>query len=870
MGVQEGLFDIARLSKLKSSIYAINGLAFIILAAFFSLVYNASLFSDRLEATQEASSDSLIWLVSQLEADNHAFSAAFEKALAEYRSSNTATRDKEASDLRLKFDIFYSRVGVVQVALQRGANDAELLVLLDQQQFLCNVLSEKVETIDFSNSVYVTAFRSDIFRTIQLSRNIATMSLRGFVEKSGLARQKEQHLMFWFLFITFAVLCLIVIMSVAAIYLSTELGKQALGLQRAVKHEALVFNMSPNATFVTDAVGKIQLVNPMARSLFQKSGAQLLGAFIEELFVGAEDQIFDRQKSRQRSKYQQATKFKRFKSEMVRFDKTVFCADVTALPSKDSYGELIWVLIINDVSKEIEAEAELRRAKDDALANAKMKGLFLANASHEIRTPLHGLIAALDLIDGHDLPSTVRNLLAIARSCSERAAEQVNGVLEVTRAGEVARQNEIFKPECIVDGVLDELAPLAATKGNILIKGKGLGPSDTSYLGQSRLFSRVIYNLVSNAIKFTDKGVVTVTLNVVPSVANEVKLQVKVRDTGIGIKEKHRGRIFEAFKSGQIETATGELAVGLGLSIVREAVAVMGGQLELHSIPGNGSTFSIEIPLKIVYVPELQCDDEDKVQCSVSVKPLDVLVVDDKDINLTLLSMMVSQLGHRPCKASDGDQAVCLASDRKYDIILMDDSMPNMNGREATRRIRNGGLSKDALIVGVTAYVDQSRIAEFEEAGANSVLTKPLKKAQLALALTRLGESGEVLLAESLIMDIEQISQISEAYKQLCRSVDEVDAVRLLAEALADVSCYAKYIFSDEVSLESIGDLLHGVIGTTAFVGLRNLSRMLRSVEVAVRAGDRSLAKSKYLEVSRLAECEGSKIDKVFERHVET
>jgi CheY-like chemotaxis protein/two-component sensor histidine kinase len=460
-------------------------------------------------------------------------------------------------------------------------------------------------------------------------------------------------------------------------------------------------------------------------------------------------------------------------------------------------------------------------------------------------------MASLDLLDGRALGPEDRALLQTARDCSDRALQQVNDVLEITRLGESTLGEVAFLPKDLAEDILRELTPMAIAKGtklDLVLKGED---ADRLCVGLANAFSRALYNLAGNAVKFTDDGRVAITLTFSPDSAHALRLRVEVSDTGIGIAPEDQDRIFAEFETVDAVARGRNSGTGLGLPIVRLAVARMGGTLSLRSTPGEGSVFCFEIVLPIAPdMPEILKEQDETAMLTnqeiAQKDALDVLVVDDNTVNVSLMSKMVQRIGHRAAQATDGLQAVAMASAKAYDIILMDVSMPVMDGREATGIIRTGGLSSKAVIIGVTAFSDEERLAELSAAGMDSVLTKPVNTAELAKAMALEWDKRFSDAAGDAVDGQDTSSDFGQALTQLQDMLDRESALRFLGQALAEAGEASQRLLDKDIDLEEAANRIHSTVGSTAVVGFSQLSRLMAQAEDAARAGSDATLKGLY------------------------
>ena len=390
---------------------------------------------------------------------------------------------------------------------------------------------------------------------------------------------------------------------------------------------------------------------------------------------------------------------------------------------------------LEGVVVELERENRERRAAEDAAREAaRAKADFLATMSHEIRTPLHGVIGAAQLLGSSPLDREQRELLATLDTSAELLLALIDDVLHLSRieARGVVLEAVPVQLERHLREVTAPQARIAEAKG--LEFAYRVSPECPRWLRQdpTRL-GQVVLNLVGNALKFTERG--AVTLRVEP---RGERLLVEVEDTGIGIEPAALERLFRPFTQADGTIARRFGGTGLGLSIVREIVKAMGGQVEVRSTPGRGSTFSVEIPLTPCEPPQVLLPERDRGERPAPATKR-VLVADDNEVNRKILSRMLGQLGAEVTTSEDGVQALARLEEGAFDLVLMDVQMPELDGLEATRRIRSGGRHPGLRVGGLSAGVQESERAEALGAGMDDYLTKPVRLAELRDALTRWG-----------------------------------------------------------------------------------------------------------------------------------
>ena len=793
------------------------------------LVYSAQAFRDRIDAVRSSDSDNAGWLISQLDVDHKALALAIDRTLLFDVYPELAGTSKDLSVVKLRFDIFYSRVNTVIASLQRERITQALrdrLVLLDDTR---NALADELDALSDGDDTGLLAFAGSVQRAGPLVRDITTMSLLYHVSQSDRLREIERSLLKRFWVQSLVLLVLMIASALLAVRLWRQLEEEAVKTQRALDTVSKVFDVSLSAVVVTDMDGKILIANPAATRILGASADDLQGRMVNDVMFPGQGTDAD---------YISLIGMGPMRLDAVRLDRTPFKADISVVLDHDTDGKRITIGFIRDISDIVAAEEKMQVARDEAERHASAKTMFLATMSHEMRTPLHGVMASLDLIDAAPLDEESRILLQTAKDCSDRALQQVNDVLEITRLGESQLGDAAFRPAEVAADIQRELSPMAVARG-VGLDLEVHGPdSNRQCLGLATAFSRALYNLAGNAVKFTDVGGVRIILTFTPQSDAITRLRVEVRDTGIGIAPEDQERIFAEFETIESAARLRGPGTGLGLPIVKLAVERMGGILSLTSEPGKGSTFCFEINLPFVeeLAPQPLSGPLATALVEGTDKPLDVLIVDDNPINVTLMTKMVTRLGHRSAQATNGLEAVAMASGRAYDVILMDVSMPIMDGREATGHIRAGGLSTGAVIIGVTAFSDEDRLRDLTEAGMDAVVTKPINTAQLAATMRRTLEQNAADAGDPASPDQ---SEVHKALSQLEDMLDRGSALRFLEQALQDVDSNIHVLTDKAMPLPDVADRIHSTVGSTAVVGLSQLSHLLAEAETHARSGDR-------------------------------
>lgn len=842
------IFGSKIVSQENSRRYTAFFLLLLLVLSCAAMVYSAQAFRDRIDAVRSSDSDNAGWLISQLDVDKKALSLAIDRTLLANTYPDLANTVSDLSHVRLRFDIFYSRINTVLAAMQNQDISDELRQRLEWLVDIRDDLADQIDAMAENDEAALVQFANNVQATSGMVRDVTTMSLGYHVAQSDLVREMERSLLRQFWLQSVVLLMLMIVSAILAVRLWRELEDRTVRMKRALGTVSKVFDVSLSGVIVTDMYGRIVIANPAAAQVFGVPATDMVGRFVEEVMIPPAQRDHHREMMNlyRRDGRRSVIGAGLRRVDAVRMDGTLFKAEISVVADTDLEGRPILIGFVRDISEMVAAEEKLLVARDEAQRHASAKTMFLATMSHEMRTPLHGVIASLDLIDDQDMASETRHLLQTARDCSDRALQQVNDVLEITRLGESRLGHVPFSPTGAARDILRELGPMAASRGIELDLDVSGADADRMCMGLSNAFSRALYNLAGNAVKYTDEGRVAIILQFSPRPDQSTKLRVEVRDTGIGIGPDDQERIFSEFEMVESVSRFRGSGTGLGLPIVRLAVSRMGGQLSLRSELGKGSSFCFEITLPFAddhgdaadAAAAADADASSGLQVEKPKAPavvLDVLVVDDNDVNVTLMSKMVARIGHRPAQARNGLEAVAMASAKAYDIILMDVSMPVMDGREATGTIRAGGLSSGAVIIGVTAFSDEGRQADLISTGMDAVLTKPVNTAELASAMGQAwaGRSHKDQPANA------DGGDLHEALTQLEDMLDRGSALRFLEQALEDVETNLPALMDRTMTMDQVADRIHSTVGSTAVVGLAQLSRLLSQAEDAARSGQR-------------------------------
>ena len=395
--------------------------------------------------------------------------------------------------------------------------------------------------------------------------------------------------------------------------------------------------------------------------------------------------------------------------------------------------------------KELQTNLDLAVARDAAEAASRAKSAFLANMSHELRTPMNGIIGMTGLALRHTDDPRLRDQLTKIDQASQHLLSVVNDILDISKieAEHLALERVNFRLGSMLENILSMTGQKAADKGIHLLIDLPVGLPALMLLGDPFRLGQVLLNLVGNALKFTEQGAITLRAQQAESQADRVLLRWEVQDTGIGIAPEDQQRLFQAFEQADGSMTRKYGGTGLGLAISKRLVEMMGGEIGVTSVVGQGSTFWFTVWMDKATSEHAVPPAPTFSNHSADERLLDeyagtrVLLVEDEPINQEVSCGLLEDSGLVVDVANDGVEAVALARQQHYALILMDMQMPNLNGVEATRLIRADSLNSATPILAMTANAFEQDRQTCLAAGMNDHIAKPIEPAHLYETLLR-------------------------------------------------------------------------------------------------------------------------------------
>ena len=385
----------------------------------------------------------------------------------------------------------------------------------------------------------------------------------------------------------------------------------------------------------------------------------------------------------------------------------------------------------------------MEKAKDQALAASRAKTAFLAMMSHELRTPLNGMMGMTELALRRATDPKQADYLAKAKVASKHLLAIINDVLDISNveSGHLVLGRVDFTLGATLEKLAGGLDALAAGKGLRLSVEVDPGLQQRHLAGDPTRLGQVLSNLAGNAIKFTDAGTVTLRVRAVEDSASEVRVRFEVQDTGIGISAEGQRLLFQPFEQVDASLARRYGGTGLGLAIAQRLVNLMGGEIDVASSPGVGSTFSFTLRFNAGAPASRLRSTPDVEPAEVALRRLHagalILLADDNADNRELATELLISAGLQVDVAVDGEQAIALTREKDYAAVLMDVRLPRLDGLEATRRIRSAPSRNRLPILAMTAHAYPEDRSKCLKAGMNDYLAKPIESGKLYEALLR-------------------------------------------------------------------------------------------------------------------------------------
>jgi len=619
----------------------------------------------------------------------------------------------------------------------------------------------------------------------------------------------------------------------------------------------VVLNSLAEGICVLDIKGVVTFANQCAENLLKRSAGEMIGRNYADVFFG---------RNTSRNTFNQNTcpiNFALNEGETLHVNAENFIAkdgsevlvEFIVIPMVEDGKWRAAIVSFENISERRDLELAVAKARDSALRDAEVKSAFLANVSHEIRTPLNGIIGTADLLLSTELTTEQQRYFQILQSSSHHLLEIVNDLLDLSKleAQKIALDPTEFNLSELIDTITMIFSNEAAKK-NLRFTTQVENDVPRFVKADDSRLRQVLNNLLSNALKFTREGSVELKISFLPEVLGRSKIHFEVIDTGIGIAEENLKLVFEPFAQAEIKTSRQFGGTGLGLAIAKELVELMGGEILLESALGKGSRFAFSINAEprsgalvdINYAGEKTAVSAESFPTGGKPK---VLLVEDNEINREIASSMLRNIGVECDIAVSGREALNAISRTSYNFIFMDCGMPEMDGFETTRKIREREAPESRVkIYALTASAHDEIFDRCSEAGMDGVLTKPVTSEDFRRLILggRLDENRKLLDSTANFLQ-HPLSRIIDG-KVLADllAIESGGVDNFVIETLKDYFSHIdKKVHSIEDALAmddflSVSQSAHGGKGSSANIGISKVAELFSEIEGFAHIKDRA------------------------------
>ena len=440
---------------------------------------------------------------------------------------------------------------------------------------------------------------------------------------------------------------------------------------------------------------------------------------------------------------------------------TTHWMQMTTVPVRSGSGEIVGsVSVARDISDLKRTESDLLAAIKEAEDASRAKGEFLAAMSHEIRTPINGIIGASELCQETDLDAEQRGYADTVVQCGNTLLSLVNDVLDFSKieAGQLNLETLSFNPGALLEDVAHEFSQVARQKEIEIIVSYDEALPDY-LMGDPMRLKQIIYNLIGNAVKFTESGEIVLKAETFVAADGGVQVRISVSDTGIGIPPSRLDAIFMSFTQVDMSTTRRYGGTGLGLTICKELVDLMGGSIQVESELGKGATFTLEIPFELSMNPGAE-----SIPYNPELAGLHVLIVDDNPTNRDIYHQMCQGWGYRSAIAREGVEALAMLEEacRKedpYQLVLLDQQMPGLTGLDLASLVMSRPELKDTKMLLLSSSLNRDEMERAEQLGLARALSKPVKRGTLIEVILETFNVHGAKVPDALVSDTPQAEE---------------------------------------------------------------------------------------------------------------
>ncbi|MDO3424402.1 response regulator [Chryseobacterium sp. APV1] len=615
-----------------------------------------------------------------------------------------------------------------------------------------------------------------------------------------------------------------------SLYLAEQLKERKRAQDNIKRQEEKYRNIIANMNLGLIEVDNDEIVRYANQSFCNVSGFELdeiIGKNPSQLFVqGEANQEFIQEQIKLREKgissvYQLPIKNKRGELRWWA---------ISGAPNYDDHGNLLGSIGIHlDITDQKRLEEDLKQEKSKAIEASKAKEVFLANMSHEIRTPLNAIIGFLRELKRLDLTTTQNQFVENSFNAAQHLLSIINNILDISKieSGEMSLDNTVFSlKECISD-IISILQPKARQK-KILLKARFSDDLFSAFKADALKIKQILYNIIGNSLKFTNVGEICLECKVIKDFSNHQKLEICITDTGIGMSEEYVKHIFKKFNQEDSSISRKYGGTGLGMAITRELIHLMKGEIKIKSKKNVGTEISIFLDMS----KSIEKSESKNIEVKehISIEGTRVLLVEDNELNQLVAENSLTHFGCEVTKADNGKMAVDILSKQQFDIILMDIQMPELDGIEATKILRQE-FRLGTPIIALTANAFKTEIDNCIAAGMNSYITKPFDEDELLKIIyknIKMQSNLEINNSEEekILYDLRNIQALSRGNDDFIQKMLSI----FITQTQETIPMVEKAF--EEKNYAEIARLIHRIKPSIEGVGIYSIKETVKDLEV--------------------------------------
>lgn len=635
----------------------------------------------------------------------------------------------------------------------------------------------------------------------------------------------------------------------------TKLAEQQMQLQ--TEQLQATVSASLDGIIVINLDGEVVDFSESAEKIFGHKCEDILGKNMADLIVperyrGAHNAGMARMRNTGKTKILG----QRIEIEAMRADGTEFMSELAISRSNSTNGD-IFIAYIRDISDAKAAQQALVEAKEAAEMANEAKSRFLATMSHEIRTPFNAVLGILDILGETKLDQDQKSLVKTAESSSLALLRIINDVLDYARmsSGQTKLVESAFQANSVFDDVIQLFRAGAEEKGLAISTDKNQISKDLFLKGDLGRIRQILMNFVSNALKFTDEGNISLEVNTSKLEDGQHQLTCTVHDTGIGISGEAREKLFDEFFMADNSDSREFEGTGLGLTISKTLAELMGGKIGCDSEPGKGSSFWFSVPLHETNQRDIKSRYPES---EFDMKNCRILVAEDNMTNQMVVSHVLESRCGKLVMVDNGEDVLTALENEEFDLILMDIFMPKMSGKDATRIIRaSNNAHKNIPIIALTAMGSFNDLEGLRKIGVTEIVTKPFKKTDLIAAIGSVLDVNNQNLNSVDFELSDFFADMSSEELNMFKNQLRIDMTKMAAE-IDDAIAQQKHVLALRPT--------HSLKGLAGTYGMKDLERLAEEAHQFIKDDDAENGFAKCTETQLLTQNYLSKLDDIFER----